>query len=72
MQNTAPKIMVDLRPILSVNLPLKGLAISALKENAGMIHPKYSWAFRSLSIDESSGITKLNERKNNKAAAHSL
>ena len=68
MQNTAPKIMVDLRPMLSVNQPLKGLATSALKEKAGMIHPKYSWEFRSLSIDESSGITKLNERKNNKAA----
>lgn len=72
MQKPAPKIMVDLRPMLSVNQPLKGLAINALKENAGIIQPKYSWAFRSLSMEESSGMTKLNERKNNNAAAQSL
>ena len=70
IQNMHPPIMAHFRPRLSVIHPLKGLAISALIENAGIIHPKYSLPFNLLRKSDNSGKTILNDKKKKSAPQH--
>lgn len=72
MQKIHPPIIAQRRPQLSVIQPLKGRAINALNENAGMIHPTYSPPPRDRNSAASSGKIKLKDKKKLIAPTHMI
>lgn len=70
MQNKHPPIMATRRPKLSVIHPLNGRAISALKENAGIIHPTNSAPPLLRNSSFNSGRMRLKDKKKLIAPMH--
>lgn len=66
-----PKIITGTLPTVSVNLPLKGLEIPAIKVKRAMIHPLYSAPPMAVKYAGNSGIIILKLAEKSKLLKHS-